>query len=362
MKWVSLNSLALLWIMSASLIIGGLFEWPLHIVSAAGQNAGLAFLAAGCWAFLVAALIQAEPPANWFWTKISGALDAFALAGVLAVDAVMVVQLLGMMQTYFYFQTPRWVLTTPLVILTATAASRPGDTRWRVVALWVPVLFVITLPILGLAALLSIRHGRVLLPNSVIAISPLIQGASTIAYMGFPLAVTFRAVRPQMAEPPTLLWRLLAVFLPFIFFAALLFLALGALGVQALVHVRWPVIFTLDHVTVHSAFFLSRMGIIVIFSWSIGVAVGLITHLTLASTATARWPTVSRIVPCLIGAVWLAISFWLPSPEDATAFLMSWIMPAADVYIVVELMLLIAVRLFARTKPARQQTAAHESP
>lgn len=361
MKSVPLNSLALLWIMSASLIIGGLFEWPLHIVLAAGQNAGIAYLGGLCWAFLVAALIRTEAPTGRFWTGILGVVNALALMGVIAVDATMLVQLLGMMQTFFYWQTPRWALTIPLVMLSVMAASARGDTRWRVITLWTPLLFMVSLPVIGMAGLVSIRHGRVLLPNTVLTISPLIQGVGAIAYLGFPLGVTFRVLRTQMAEPPSLTWRLAAVSLPSIFLALLLVLALGALGTVALIHVRWPVIFTLNHITIHGAFFLSRIGIIVIFTWTLGIGLGLIAHLALASQVVAsRWQPLSSVVPYIIGAGWLAISFLIPSPEAATVILNSWIEPVAETYVIVELLLTIIVRLFSKPK-APQGDAARET-
>ena len=145
MKLVPLNSLSLLWIMSASIIVGGLFEWPLHIVMVAGQNAGISYLLGCCWAVTVAALIAPEPPAGRLWSAVLGGLNAAALIGVVAVDAIMLVQLLGMMQTVFYWQTPRWALTTPLVALSVMGAIARGGHRWRVVTLWTPILFLISL-------------------------------------------------------------------------------------------------------------------------------------------------------------------------------------------------------------------------
>jgi hypothetical protein len=91
----------------------------------------------------------------------------------------------------------------------------------------------------------------------------------------------------------------------------------------------------------------------VIFTWTMGIALGLIVHLNVASHLVAPvWRTGASLVPYAIGAVWLAVAFLIPSPEAATNILNLWIEPVAGVYVIVELLLALVVRLFSRTKAA----------
>lgn len=56
MNNVGFNRLALLWIMSASLLSGSLFIWPLHVVMVAGQNASLSIGLGLLWAMALVAM------------------------------------------------------------------------------------------------------------------------------------------------------------------------------------------------------------------------------------------------------------------------------------------------------------------
>ncbi|NMP24095.1 hypothetical protein [Sulfobacillus harzensis] len=140
MTGVKLNSVALMWIAFASVVSDGLFVWPLHIVIAAGQNAGIAVLVGALWVLAVAALSNLQPSDAGFWPTVFKGLNAVGLLGVLILDGVMLVELFGMLQTFFYFDTPRWALEVPLILAVAVATQRRGAIPWRVVTLWVPIL------------------------------------------------------------------------------------------------------------------------------------------------------------------------------------------------------------------------------
>jgi len=124
------------------------------------------------------------------------------------------------------------------------------------------------------------------------------------------------------------------------FLGALYVLTVGALGPVALTHVRWPVVFVLDHVTLDSAFFLSRIGIVVVFSWTLGVMLGLIVHLRLVWTLVPVRPGTRLGGSGILLAGWALVALRLfPSPLASTRVLLRWLDPGAVWYLLVEMII-----------------------
>lgn len=347
MKLPGLNGLDLLWSMAVSVIADSLFVWPLHVVQAAGQNAEIALFLGVLWGGMTAMLVRSEPPTHRLGRTLSTGLDGVAIVGLLAVDTLMIVELFGMLQTFFYFDTPRWALMTPFIALVVWTVTRPQANPWRVISLWVPAILVLGLGIL-LLSFTTVQFGRLLLPSTMVSVIPVIQAFKVLAYVGLPVGVTLRRMRTLLAEPPTWTWRIAALALPVLFLSFIYVITIGSIGPAALVAVRWPVVFVLDHVTLDSTFFLSRIGIVVILLWTVGEMLGLVVHLRLASRLVEDcWLRGSGWIPVLVGSAWWISAMSLSSAQSANVLLIRWINPGIAVYLIVEVVILGALRVLA---------------
>lgn len=334
--------------MSASMLTAGLFIWPLYIVKAAGQNAGLILMMALAWGITIALSV----PGKSGHPKVTLMLDGVALAGVWLLDGLLLNQLGGMLQMFYYFNTPRWALMAPLLCTVWWAVNRSASTAWRLSQFWVPILLVVSFGLFALASL-NVHHPRVLFPNQVIAIFPLIHGLRAMAYMGLPLGLTLRRIGARLAEPPSAKWRVLAVGLPWVFLVALYAVAMGSLGPDGIIASRWPVVMTMENVTLDSTFFLSRVGIVVVFTWTLGVTLGLIIHLRIGlmlKPLTLHWRqglTAAAVV------LWGGIALAITSPQTSSRFLVKGFDPLAGYYLVMELAVLWALRalFYFRSRP-----------
>ncbi len=347
--------LLLVWGTLASVVSSGLFVWPLHLVQVSGQNGGLVLLVVVGWSAIIA-LLSPWHALGGLSGRIEEALNLIAGVLTVLIDALMLIELSAMMQTFYYFATPRFAFLLPLIaLLIWVAAAHPEATLWRMVQLWTPILAVGSSLVLAVAST-NIRHLRVLLPNQQIVIWPLIHGLFILSYLELPLRLTLRSIRPLLAETPAVAWRVAAAVYPWPFLMMFYLVAMGILGPAALVNVRWPLVFTLNHVTLDSTFFLSRIGIVVVFGWTVGVALSLMVHLRVVSMALGRWwrPGVA-VLPYPVGLLWIVAPLLVPSPTRASTLLLGYLDPAAAVYLAVELLCLILWRV---TGASRRRSAA----
>ena len=201
MKDTPLNSLGFLWIGFAGIVADGLFVWPLHIVVAAGQNADIVLGIIACWGLGLALLTPPRPAQTAPWTLIIWGLNLCAVLGVVVLDAVVLSELSGMLQTFFYFDTPKWALTTPLLAVVARAAMRRGNLPWRVTGLWIPPVVFGGAAVLAVA-FTTVHHLRPLEPNSFIAVGSIVNGLGVVAFLGLPAGVTLRLGGSILAKPP----------------------------------------------------------------------------------------------------------------------------------------------------------------
>lgn len=350
--------MAIIWIAFAGIVTDGLFVWPLHIVLAAGQNADLALLAAAAWGMLVAVLTPVGETQPGLWRLTFRVLNTVSACGLVILDAIMVTELTGMLQTFYYFDTPRWALSTPLLLIVASAGLRRGNVPWRLVGLWVPILASVAAIILGIS-FSTVHHLRPLEPNQVVNVMAIIQALGVVSFIGLAVGVTLRMATSMAAEPLRWTWRLAAVEIPLIFFLVLYVVAMGALGPDALAQVRWPLVFVLDHVTLDSTFFLSRIGILVILTWTIGIGIGLMVHLRITQwVVNYHWPKLARWTPIPVAGWWWAAGLLISSPHSATQIVLHWINPVVEVYLGVEFLVLVVSKIFWRQNAPQQPTTS----
>ncbi len=333
-----------IWVTVATVVSGGLFVWPLHVVMVAGQDSDLVLIWVGLWLAAITVLSPSAASLAGRWATINRILGIGASVGLIGMDVIILDELAGMLQTFYYFETPRWALILPIVCLIVWGARGVGATLWSAVFLVIPVLLGVTGLTLAIA-LTNFHFGRVLLPNQVMVLPAQLDGLLVVAYLGLPLGVTLRSVIPLLATPPSLGDRVWAAVVPWTLLGALYSVTMGSIGNQALVHLRWPVVFTLDHVTLDSTFFLSRIGLVVVFGWTVGVALGLMVHLRVFLMTTHQTLGMrTRYGPLAVGIFWTMGTFALPSPDTATTLLLQVFDPLCAIYLFMEMSFLCAWR------------------
>lgn len=316
----------------ASVLSPALFVWPLHLTLVAGSNALLVLALAGCWAAVVA-----------WWSlpvgqsaKAGGfvVLDGVAFVLILGIDMAAVSLLGTMLQVFFFFDTPRWALLVPLMALIGWWASRPLAASSRLVMLWTPVLLAGSL-LVGVLGLSHMAYPAALWPSNLIRLPEVTGGLGVLAYMGVPLGVTLRRLGSRVpgARPVDGLG---AVALLGVILGSLYALTVATLGPAALVRLRWPVVFTLEQITLDSAFFISRVGIAVIFGWTLAFMLGGLVHLAVISRVTEppAWAAAIGAAGILVGAILLS------RPTVTAHWLIGLWDPLCALYLAAELVML----------------------
>ncbi len=332
---------------TASIVADALFVWPLHVVVAAGQNAILAVLCIGGWAMTIAGLHTVHRPQPQWVRQVWTIVDVMGWILLWSIDAVMVVSLLSMLKTFYFFETPEWALLLPFCAVVGWGASKPRDTVHSLATFWVPLLFIGSILIVAVA-MGNIQYPRALIPNQVVSVRPVFRAIQVMAYVVTPIGVTLRGIASEVQAAPTGLVRVLGPLLAWLFLVLLYLLVVGTLGPSALVHLRWPVVFMLDQVTLDSAFFVSRVGIAVIFGWTMGLALGFMIHVDVMAGGLARlWPNPSArwLVAggASIGWYWAALG--IAAPAMASHVLLVSLDPLAVGYLLTEGALLLTTRV-----------------
>ncbi len=315
----------------ASILAGSLFIWPLHIVLAAGQNADLVLVVAGGTMVIWTAIVPGvgrEP------TPVAAVLDGTALVLMMAVDGLILVSLGSMLQTFYFPETPRWALAGIFLAVVVGWTLRRPHSAPILAGLWVPLLLAGSLAMVGLA-FTNLRFIRVLAPLPTIALRPLGLGLVVMAFVILPIPITLRRYGSQRQEVPRWRDRLIPALTAWALLGLLYAVVVGTLGPTALTHLRWPLVFTLDQVTLDSAFFLSRIGILVIFAWTLGAAIGVLVHFDVMVSPSTGAGVPLWAVPA-IGMVWFAGILLIPSPAWATWWLVHRVDFAAAGYLTLD--------------------------
>ncbi|MDA8194880.1 MAG: GerAB/ArcD/ProY family transporter [Thermaerobacter sp.] len=339
--------------LAASLLGPALFVWPLHVVVRAGQNALWGVLLAASWAILAAWLHSPRPNAE---ARADGcvqtALDSLGMILLLGIDVLMLVLLAGMLKAFFLYETPRWACIFPLLAVVMWWTGHGRSAPARITAFWLPWMLIVSLAF-GSLALTNATYFRAALPSTDCRLSQVVAAAYTTAYLGVPLGLTVRRLGGTVAGGPGSRYAVFGVLLAGSILLLIYGLNLATLGPDALVHLRWPSVFTLEQVTLDSAFFISRVGIAVIFVWTLGVAMAVLMHFHLA---TRLWVPPHRsqrrwIVTGVMGLLVAGASNLVLSPLAATHLILHLVNPLAVAYLGIDTLAGIGHRWRTRKQP-----------
>ena len=322
-------------------VIGNvLFVWPGHVVSAAGENALGSVLA------VIAGLVGsgllhhyairrelAHRPPGWLLTGTAGI--SLLLVGL--VDGALLALLCQMLHTLFYADTPQWALLLPFLGILIWGGGMALDALGRLTQLWVPVGGVV-LAATAAIGLIHATHLRPLWPQNWY-VAPMVRGAGIMAYLVLPVGPTVILLAPRVNAPARSQRRaaLAAAGTTAVTLLAIYALVTMMLGPQAISRLRWPLVYSLETITLDSTFFISRVGLAVIFLWTAVVVLAFAVHLRL----TTQWLTPKKMAP----PIWLVgglaglyglglIAFRTPS--TATRWVLHTVDPIALVYLLLE--------------------------
>ncbi|NMP23829.1 hypothetical protein [Sulfobacillus harzensis] len=120
-------------------------------------------------------------------------------------------------------------------------------------------------------------------------------------------------------------------------FLAIYALVMMMLGPDVIPQLHWPLVYSLETITLDSTFFISRMGLAVIFLWTAVVVLSFATHLRLIM----QWLLPRRATPPIwgIGGLGLVYSLALvvfPTPSSATRWILHTVDPIALGYLILQ--------------------------
>ncbi len=328
--------------LGVSLVADALFVWPLHVVLAAGQNAILSMLMTALWAIFIILLPPRSHSSKWT-SRVWQILNAAGGILLSTIDSIMLASLVAMLRTFYFFNTPAWAFLISFALLVAWGSSQAPEAVPRVIMLWGPLLITISVSIMILA-LHNVQYPRAIWPNHVISLDTVFSGVLMMAYILTPIGLTIRWLASPQNTVPVPKIRILGLFLGGGFLVAMYCITIGTLGPSALIHVRWPIVFVMNEITVDSAFFVSRVGIAVIFGWLTIMALGFLVHARILVDGlvnTLSLPSLRFFGSYCVTGLWVAIAWFLPSPIRADSLLLKIVNPATWGYLLVEMAMLL---------------------
>lgn len=189
----------------------------------------------------------------------------------------------------------------------------------------------------------------------------MIRGVGIMAYLLVPVGPTVLSLAPHVNATDRQARRgfVAAVGVTGLTLVAVYGLVAMMLGPNAIPHLRWPLVYSLETITLDSTFFVSRVGLGVIFLWTAVVALAFAVHLRL----TLHWLTPRRARPpiWLTGGVGLLYGVGLlafPTPSASTHWILRTIDPVALGYLLGEHGLVLLVLLVAVLRRRRPKTGA----
>lgn len=317
-----------------------LFVWPDHVVSAAGENAVGSVL-------MVSALIMASGLLHLAWvTRLdrSAPVTQWAVRGLMALSLTLVAatdiglaSLFGhLLQAMFYPHTPLWGLAVPVLGIVVWLGVSSSEVVARVTHFW----FVVGGSLLaGIAfiALIHVSHGHPLWPHQMYVI-PMLHGVGIMAHIFLPIGPTVALLAPRVNASVTRIRQgvLAGCGIAVGILIVIYVLVLSIVGPDTVMHLRWPLVYSLETITLDSTFFVSRIGLAVIFLWTAMVSLGFAIHIHLAGWAMTHggWPAVvtSVAIAGALGASTLLFS----TASAANRWILEDIDPVALVYLLLE--------------------------
>ena len=351
--------------MLVAAIIGNvLFVWPGHVVAAAGEDAlgSIGFVILGV---LVSGLLHHQVvqrsqdiPALRVPLRISAGLG-MGLAALM--DLALVTLLTQMLHTLFYADTPRWALLLPLLAMVAWGSGITLDALGRLMQLWVP-LGGFVLAVIAAIGLIHATHVRPLWPQQWY-LRPMLQGTGVMAYLLVPVGPAVACLAPHVNAAGGAIRRgfLAAGGVLSLTLLAIYVLVTLMLGPNAIAHLRWPLVYSLETITLDSTFFISRVGLAVIFLWTAVVALAFAVHLRLTVLVVA--PRARAVPFWLSGGLTSLYGIGLvvfPTPSASTHWILRDMDPIALGYLIVaQCVLTIALVVGLRCRPHRIRSSPH---
>ncbi|NMP24967.1 hypothetical protein [Sulfobacillus harzensis] len=327
--------------MLVTAIVGNImFVWPHHVVSAAGENA------LGSIVVLIAALMLSgllHHHAVWRATRhrltrcLLTSAAGLSLTLVVGVDLALLALLLQLMGTLFYADTPRWALLLPLLGIMIWGAGIRLDALGRLTQLWVP-LGGTMLAFVSAVALIHATHLRPLWPQNWY-LTPMGHGIANMAHLMLPVGPAVVVLAPRVNAARHIVRRafLVAAGTISVMLLTIYALVMMMLGPNAIVQLHWPLVYSLETITLDSTFFISRMGLAVIFLWTAVVVLSFATHLRLIM----QWLLPRRATPPIWGIGGLGLLYSLavvafPTPSSATRWILHTLDPIALGYLILQ--------------------------
>lgn len=323
---VPLTPMEWMTVLTASTVGGTLFVWPRHLVSAAGQDSLWAMGGLAIWMFGMGVLLT-RPGFDIRHSVYLRILAGVGLAVTLGLDVGYLGLFSSMLQTFYYAKTPQWGLIFPIFVLVTWSGIFSFKNYSRLTQLWMPVLFGVGI-LIGLYGLFHGQWWRVALPNNQVVLAQIGRGIGVMGYMVTPLVpaclIALPHVRGSMRSGA--LGSIAGILFLLLFYYVLI---MAAMGPDAIAALRWPLVYTLNTISVGTTFFISRIGVLAVLIWTGIVALTLMSHLQLTlAWLPPAWTkqTVPRLaMACGLVVAVVGISLAFSSPSAATRWIL-WVM------------------------------------
>ncbi|NMP22044.1 hypothetical protein [Sulfobacillus harzensis] len=211
------------------------------------------------------------------------------------------------------------------------------DGLGRLTQLWVPLGGALLAGVSSVA-LVNASHGQALWPGHLYVI-PAIHGVAIMAYLAAPVAPTVVLLTSHINAPDRTIRQsfMAAAAVIGVTLLAIYALVICLLGPDAIPHLRWPLVYTLETITLDSTFFVSRVGLAVIFLWTAVVALAFSVHLRLSLQVVQQVrPSLPRWSPIILGLVYaIGIGVFL-TPTASSHWIVDRMDPLACGYLVLE--------------------------
>ena len=353
--------------LTMSMVVGGVFLWPQAVLSKAANNS----LWAICGSIMLALIItfalfvwmsltdpgifadrlkQTWGFLAWPWMLIYALLR-------MVVDTALLTLFAQMITTVFYPMTPLWVLKLLVLIEAGWFGGRQLPVLSRNIQFWFPVL-ASSFFLLSIWSFGDVQNSWALWPSPHVVLTPVMQaviGTWFLWTQNDVLVTISHFLRPAKAA---LMRKLVvaAIGLQSVVLFVIYVVTVGSIGPEAVMSLRWPLVYVLSNVSSHT-FYLSRPGLIIMLTWTGGMVFFSATHLFSLSINLSQLISQSyRLAPYISWGAALAefaASFLLPTPIVASHIVLDLFDPVDITVISLMLTLSIIIRLFALRKRNR---------
>jgi spore germination protein len=356
--------------LTMSMVTGGVFIWPEAVLSTAGNNA--------LWAITGSIMLALATTAALFvWMSLTGPgifvdrlhqtwgflawpwILSFSLLRVV-LDAALVTLFSQMLSTIFYPLTPLWVLKLIILAEAAWFGGRRLTILSRNIQFWFPVL-AFSFFLLASLAFGNVQSWWALRPSSHVVLTPLTQAVIGTWFLWAQTDVLLTIshfMRPARAGLVRKL-TVAAILFHSVVIVVIYMITVGALGPEAVMTLRWPLVYVLSNLSSHT-FYLSRPGLIILLTWTGGMVFFSASHLfclgmnlSQLAARSFRWtPQISW------GAATVEFggSFLLPSAAVASHVVLNVFDPLSLVLVSILLTVSIVIRLFMNRQRIRKNT------